>query len=43
MNQKQIQEQIQEDIMTHFSDDLPDNVITKLCQIVCDNFRKLDE
>jgi len=39
---KQVREQIQEDIIT-FCDGLDNNFITKLCQIVVDNFKQLKE
>jgi hypothetical protein len=38
----EIREQIQEDIIT-FCDGMEDAVITKLCQIVVDNFRKFEK
>ena len=41
MNEKiiiEVREQIQEDIIT-YCDGMPDDVITNLCQIVCDNSR----
>jgi hypothetical protein len=44
MNTKliQLREQIQEDIIA-FCDGMDDDIVTKLCQIVCDNFRVLNE
>jgi hypothetical protein len=44
MNDKlvEVREQIQEDIMT-LCDGMDDSFVTALCQIVCDNFRKLKE
>jgi hypothetical protein len=38
----QLREQIQEDIIT-FCDGMDNDIVTKLCQIVCDNFRVLNE
>jgi hypothetical protein len=35
-----LREQIQEDIFTHFSDELSQDVIDFLCKIVADNFKK---
>lgn len=42
MNTKELQEQIQEDIMT-FMDGQDNEMIDNLCQIVVDNFKKLND
>jgi len=41
MNKKEVSEQIQEDIIA-YCDGMPSEVVDELCQIVVDNFKKLD-
>jgi len=41
MNKEEVQEQIQQDIMT-FLDGMDDGIIGHLCDIVIENFAKLD-
>ena len=41
MNKREVLEQIQEDIIT-YCEDMDQEVIDGLCQIVVDNFKKLN-
>jgi len=43
MTKEECREQIQEDIMTYLDGQLDSSVTDDLCQIVVDNFKKLED